>query len=174
MAEPAPQPAPGNAACQVEIPVRLVSVPVPSEGGRALSLPEKPVVACRLATEFAAWAGTVAAPVLKAARNSALTAIRTGPGFECRSRNRQPGGKPSAHGNGLALDVAGFDFADGKRLAMGADAGPAGDPALRAIRRAACGWFTTILGPGSDVFHGDHMHLDIQLHGSSDRYRICQ
>jgi hypothetical protein len=39
---------------------------------------------------------------------------------------------------------------------------------------AACGWFTTILDPGSDPAHADHLHVDIQQHGSSGRYRICQ
>jgi len=43
-----------------------------------------------------------------------------------------------------------------------------------AIRIAACGWFTTVLGPGSDEAHTDHMHVDILQHGSSDRFRICQ
>ena len=43
-----------------------------------------------------------------------------------------------------------------------------------ALRIAACGWFTTILGPGSDEAHHDHLHVDIEQHGSSDRYRICQ
>ena len=42
------------------------------------------------------------------------------------------------------------------------------------LRTAACGWFTTILGPGSDAAHATHWHLDIERHGSSDRYRICQ
>jgi hypothetical protein len=42
------------------------------------------------------------------------------------------------------------------------------------VRQAACGWFTTVLGPGSDEAHHDHLHVDIQQHGSSDRYRICQ
>src|SRR2546422_709012 len=45
---------------------------------------------------------------------------------------------------------------------------------VAAIRVAACGWFTTVLGPGSDAAHADHMHVDIMQHGSSDRYRICQ
>jgi hypothetical protein len=42
------------------------------------------------------------------------------------------------------------------------------------VRAAACGWFTTVLGPGSDAEHTDHLHVDIALHGTSDRYRICQ
>ena len=29
-------------------------------------------------------------------------------------------------------------------------------------------------GPGADASHGDHLHVDLQMHGSSDRYRICQ
>jgi hypothetical protein len=45
---------------------------------------------------------------------------------------------------------------------------------MAAFRTAACGWFTTVLGPGSDAAHADHLHLDIQPHGSSNRYRICQ
>ena len=45
---------------------------------------------------------------------------------------------------------------------------------INAVRQAACGWFTTILGPGSDASHGDHLHVDLQMHGASDRYRICQ
>ena len=32
---------------------------------------------------------------------------------------------------------------------------------------------TTILGPGTDAAHTTHWHLDIQKHGSTDRYRIC-
>jgi hypothetical protein len=28
------------------------------------------------------------------------------------------------------------------------------------MRKAACGPFNTVLGPGSDPFHGDHFHLD--------------
>ncbi|WP_099514887.1 extensin family protein [Microvirga ossetica] len=42
------------------------------------------------------------------------------------------------------------------------------------MRTAACGWFTPILGSGSDPAHADHLHLDVQQHRSSDRYRICQ
>ena len=36
------------------------------------------------------------------------------------------------------------------------------------------GWFTTILGPGTDAAHATHWHLDIMKHGSSEYYRICQ
>ena len=43
---------------------------------------------------------------------------------------------------------------------------------LEDIRKAACPHFTTVLGPGSDPYHGDHFHVDVlQRKGG---YRICQ
>jgi hypothetical protein len=45
---------------------------------------------------------------------------------------------------------------------------------VQTMRRAACGWFTTLLGPGSDAAHADHLHFDVLRHGASDDYRICE
>ena len=173
--EPASQPTAADPACAVANPVRLLSAPDAADPRRAVLLPDRPVVACRFAGPFTQWLSRIAAPVLRASRGQDLKAVRTGPGFECRSRNHQAGAKMSAHALGLALDVAGFDFADGRTLGVkpgGAD--KAAEDAFASIRTAACGWFLTVLGPGSDPFHTDHLHLDIQQHGSSDRYRICQ
>ena len=40
------------------------------------------------------------------------------------------------------------------------------------LRQSACGRFTTVLGPGSDGYHEQHIHLDvIQRHNG---YRICE
>ena len=43
---------------------------------------------------------------------------------------------------------------------------------MQTMRRAGCGWFTTILGPG-EPDHADHFHFDILRHGATDNYRIC-
>ena len=40
------------------------------------------------------------------------------------------------------------------------------------MRTAACGWFTTVLGPGSDGYHEDHIHVDLAVRVSG--YRLCQ
>lgn len=173
-AEPAPQPKADNAACAIAEPVKLVSIAAPGPTGAVITLPDGPVVACGFASSFGAWAGQVAAPVLAAHRGAVLRAIRTGPGFQCRTRDHLTGAKMSTHSLGLAIDVIGFEFADGGRLPVASPPSGKPDPAFAAIRRAACGWFTTVLGPGSDSFHADNLHLDVQLHGSSDRYRICQ
>ncbi|MFD0463084.1 extensin family protein [Microvirga aerilata] len=41
-----------------------------------------------------------------------------------------------------------------------------------AVQKAACPIFTTVLGPGSDAAHGDHLHLDLRQRKGD--YRICQ
>jgi hypothetical protein len=40
------------------------------------------------------------------------------------------------------------------------------------LREAACHRFNTVLGPGSDAYHADHIHVDLaeRAHG----YRMCQ
>src|SRR3954467_5806838 len=95
-------------------------------------------------------------------------------GFECRKCNRAASGKLSAHALGLAVDVVGFELASGARLFVTESQDSPKVTLLSALRRASCGWFTTILGPGTDAMHADHWHLDIDQHGSSASYRICQ
>ena len=172
--ETAEQPSSSNESCRIEAPVRLKAVPVPTRQGSTVRLTDEPVLACRFAGQLGHWIGDLVVPLVAGIKDTELKAVRTGPGFECRNRNRATTGKLSAHAEGLAIDIAGFEFANGATLRIKSEAGAAPDPALAALRTAACGWFTTILGPGSDEAHHDHLHVDILQHGSSDRYRICQ
>ena len=40
------------------------------------------------------------------------------------------------------------------------------------MRKSVCTRFTTVLGPGSDGYHEDHIHIDLAERRSG--YRICQ
>lgn len=179
-AESATQATPIQPGCAIDEPVRLRAVSAGPD--RRVTLPEAPMVSCALAEPLAGWIGRVVAPVLAQRAGSPLAAIRTGPGFECRTRNRQPGAKLSAHARGRAIDVSGFELAGGRALPVlgmprtGSAPDAAAEPAgtLQALRISACGWFTTVLGPGSDGFHEDHLHLDMEQRGAGGSYRICQ
>jgi hypothetical protein len=170
----ASMPVAAKAACSIQVPVRLKSVTTRARAVTEVRLPEEPVVSCEFAERLTAWLGHLVAPLVTAVMSTDLRAMRTGPGYECRNRNGAAVGKLSAHALGKAIDISGFELSSGKFIPVKPD----GDEAMRnvvdAARTAACGWFTTVLGPGSDVAHTDHLHVDIALHGTSDRYRICQ
>ena len=152
-----PSPPTGNAACRIDTPVQVTAIPVAIGGSSSITLPDRPIVACRLALAFGEWTRSAAA-LLGESRRTTLVAMTTGPGWECRSRNRQPGAPMSNHANGLALDVNTFVFADRRNLTV---SGSAGDAGFAAIRTSACSHFSTVLGPGSDGFHQDHLHVDV-------------
>jgi hypothetical protein len=172
--ESATQHAASNPACVIDTPVKLIAVPLGARPSASVRLPEEPMLACRFAERFGHFVGDLAAPLIAGRLSFDLKGVRTGPGYECRNRNRAASGHISAHALGIAVDVAGFELTNGKALPIKPNGDTRGHAAVEAIRTAACGWFTTVLGPGSDAAHSDHMHLDILTHGSSDRYRICQ
>jgi hypothetical protein len=137
-------------------------------------MPDHPLVACAFATALADYVRLVVAPLGQATLHAKVAAIETGPGYECRTQDRVAGAKISAHGHGLAVDFVAIALADKRRVLVERQIGAEEASYFRAVRTAACGWFTTVLGPGSDAFHANNMHLDIEPHGSSGSYRICQ
>jgi hypothetical protein len=160
-----------NAACMIENPVRLESLKVSGEQ-HVVGFPDRPILACRFAERFGQWVGEIAAPLI-AARLAPLRSVQTGPGHDCRNRNRAAAGKLSAHAVGQAVDIAAFTLGAGETLSITEVGDERKKRVLATIQTAACGWFTTVLGPGSDPAHATHWHFDIEKHGSSDNYRIC-
>ncbi len=122
--------------------------------------------------------GTVSAPAKPtlAYMGSGLTAIGTGPGFVCRNRYDKPGEKISEHAKGDAVDVMAFALEDGQKLSVrNSSASDKIDGALmKTLQTTLCGYFTTILGPGSNDAHKEHFHFDMGLHGASANYCICE
>jgi hypothetical protein len=139
-----------------------------------VSLPDRPLLACEFAAVLADYVRLIVAPLGQATLHAKVEAIETGPGYACRTQDRVAGAKTSAHAKGLAVDFVAIAFADKRRVLIERQAGADEAAYFRAIRTAACGWFTTVLGPGSDAFHAANMHLDVEQHGSSGSYRICE
>ena len=163
-----------NPACVIETPVRLKSIATRMRAATEVRLPEEPVVSCQYAERLADWLGRLVAPLIRGRMSADLRAVRTGPGYECRNRNGAAVGKLSEHAIGKAIDISGFELSNGKFISIKPDGDEATREVVDSVRTAACGWFTTVLGPGSDAAHTDHLHVDMVLHGTSDRYRICQ
>ncbi len=74
---------------------------------------------------------------------------------------------------------AGFVLQSGRELNVRRGWNSADDQERAFLHEAhggACGYFTTVLGPGSNAFHYNHYHLDLAMHGSTSRglRRICK
>jgi len=171
-AEAAPAPAASADGCGIAAPVRLSSVTL--LGGDMVSLPDEPLLDCSFAAVLADYVRLVVAPLGEAMLRAKVAAIETGPGYECRTQDRIAGAKISAHAKGLAVDFVAIAFADKRRVLVERQTGADEAAYFRAVRSAACGWFTTVLGPGADAFHANNMHLDIEQHGASAGYHICE
>jgi hypothetical protein len=171
-AEAAPAPAPSAEGCGIDAPVRLSSITV--MGSDVVSLPDRPLLDCEFAAVLAEYVALIVAPLGQAMLHAKVAAIETGPGYDCRTQDRVAGARISAHAKGLAVDFVAIAFADKRRLLVERQSGADEAAYFRAVRTAACGWFTTVLGPGADAFHASNMHLDVERHGSSASYRICE
>jgi hypothetical protein len=86
--------------------------------------------------------------------------------YACRPRNNVLGAKLSEHGRANAIDIGGFRLADGRKVTVLQGWNGAYDEQafLREVRGGACGIFKTVLGPGSDRHHANHLHLDLARH----------
>ena len=140
--------------CGIPDPVAISALP----GGVDLST--KAIVNCDVARNVASWLeGTVQPAARKV--GGRVTGLRVAASYDCRGRNRIKGAKLSEHGHGNAIDIAAFEIDDKRWIEVGPDWGKGADGAfLKEVRGEACGTFTTVLGPGSDPYHSDHLHLD--------------
>jgi hypothetical protein len=163
----------GTGVCHVTDPVQLRSVTTPT--GR-IDLPGTPLLNCVFARQFVVWLSDIAAPVVAGLGAAKLASISTGTSYQCRVRNGDFSGKMSEHAFGNAIDIAGIALTNKKRIEITAVADPE-DPdrrLLMALRTSACGYFTTVLGPGADAAHASHYHFDLGVHGNDSNYRICE
>jgi hypothetical protein len=147
--------------------VRLDAVVLPDH--RRVEVKPTAVLRCAMAESFAAWVRDEAAADI-APLGAALRGIETYGSYECRGRNSVIDAKLSEHGKGNAIDVRALILAGDRRTEL-TDENVA-KPLREALRDSACHRFTTVLGPGADSYHNNHVHLDIleRTHG----LRICQ
>jgi hypothetical protein len=149
--------------------VRLEAVILPNKGGRVDITPPA-VLRCTMAEAIADWVRDDLTPLAELSFGSRPRAVQSYTGYNCRPRNNIPGAMTSEHGKGNALDVGGIKLSNGKTIDL-ADQNLA--PEIREnLKASACHRFFTVLGPGSDAYHANHVHLDLRERRNG--YRICQ
>lgn len=168
-AEAEPIIAPDDRDCGVLRPLTVTSI------AQGIEVIPPATIRCETARALADWMTDFVVPASeRLSARGALTGIENGSGHICRRRNNLPDGKLSEHAFGNAFDLMAFRFADGSRIAVEpreAD-GSMAEAFQDAVRATACLEFATVLGPGSNEAHADHLHFDIIARKSG--YRVCQ
>jgi hypothetical protein len=156
----------GPGACHAEDVVQLAAI-ITTDGAK-IKLSPPATLRCEMAEAVARWVREQAEPRVRSF--GAPEELLVAASFSCRGRNNVTGAKLSEHGLANAIDLRGFTLANGKSIVL-TDA--SADKNLREqLRDTACGEFTTVLGPGSDGYHEEHIHLDHIQRRSG--YRMCQ
>lgn len=151
--------------CHIRNPVSLSALP------DGVDVAPDSMMECQYAESLAQWVSDVVRPRSSERFQSAPTKLLIGTSYQCR--DQRSGGKRSEHAFGNGVDVMGFEF--DKRPPLTIQFQPEGSPEATFqsdIRKEACGIFKTVLGPGSDADHGNHLHLDMRERKGD--YRICQ
>lgn len=153
-----------TSGCGVASAVRVRNV-----SGIALSAPA--VMNCETAKALKTWVDRGMNPAF-GGRGGGVRTIEIVGHYACRTRNNLPGAKISEHGKGRAIDIAGFTLRDGRKVTLLKDWGKgANGRSLRAMHKAACGPFGTVLGPEANKYHRDHFHFDTARYRSGSYCR---
>jgi hypothetical protein len=153
--------------CAAEDVVRLDAVI--ARDGRRIMISPPATLRCPMAESIVHWVRDEVTSVA-AKFGASMKSLMVDTSFECRSRNHVAGAKLSEHSRANAVDVRGFTLADGTDVVL-TDAAVNKQARIH-LRETACARFTTVLGPGSDGYHENHVHLDLLERRSG--YRICQ
>ncbi|CAL75992.1 conserved hypothetical protein [Bradyrhizobium sp. ORS 278] len=164
---PSIPPIKGPGACGGDDLVRLEAVVLPDK--RRVALTPAATMRCTMAAAVANWVRGDLAP-LAARLGSPIAALDNYDSYQCRGRNNIAGAQMSEHGRANALDVRGFKLSDGRMIELTDRTQPR--ELREAVLHSVCAQFATVLGPDSDWYHEDHIHLDLAERRSN--YRICQ
>ena len=147
--------------------IRLNAILLPNR--KRVEVRPTAVLRCAMAESFAAWVRDEASDYVTA-MGDALRSVDTYGSYECRGRNWVAEAKLSEHGKGNAIDLRALVLADGRHITLTDET--VSKPLRDDLRDSACHRFTTVLGPGADGHHNDHIHLDSLERNNGAR--ICQ
>lgn len=164
----------GPGICGLTMPLKVTAL---ADGTVALNTTQ--TIGCPMTAAMDRWLAESVQPVAMARFGQPVAQIKSMGAYACRSMNNQGGARLSEHGFGNAIDIGAFVLRDGREITIvkGWTRGDDQEKAfLREVHAGACGIFTTVLSPGSNSFHYNHIHLDLAMHGntSTGPRRYCK
>jgi hypothetical protein len=157
----------GARGCGASDVVRLEGILLSDNTRIAMSPPA--TMRCTMAEAIAHWVRDDVAPAFAKA-GPPIRALDNYASYDCRGRNNVATARTSEHGYANALDVRGVRLADGKFVQFTDRV--VNREIREELRKDACARFMTVLGPGSDGHHEEHIHLDLAERVRN--YKLCQ
>jgi hypothetical protein len=131
---------------------------------------------CPLTEALEAWLQETVQPAALKWVGSPVVEISQISNYACRKRNNFGKGY-SEHAFGNALDISGYKFANGRETTYAGHA-KNGPEDIRGfydeIFASACQRFTTLLGPGFNLLHYNHIHVDLALVAPDKSPKMCK
>jgi hypothetical protein len=164
------RPPPAAPAPRYEPPKLGPARPMPVTNVTASVTPPA-TLACPLVSALDRWVAEGVQPAAWRWFNQPVVEIKQISSYSCRGMVGSGTHHISEHAFGNALDVAGFVLADGRKIMVksGWSGSPEESGFLHDVQGSACDLFTTVLAPGYNVYHYNHIHVDLMRRSSGRR-----
>jgi hypothetical protein len=162
----------GPGVCGLDVPLKVSGL---SGGKVGLSPPA--TIGCPLTAALDRWMRASVQPAAYRYYGRPVVEIKQIASYGCRGRNGNNYGHISEHAFGNALDIAGFRLAGGEEISVyrGWWKGGQRERAfLQAVMAGACNEFYTVLGPGGDRHHYNHIHVDLLQSNARNGRHYCK
>ena len=155
-------------------PLGPPNAPMVTASAVPVELQPPATLACPIVSALDQWIAAAVQPAALRWFRQPVVEIKQISAYSCRGMNGDPSAHISEHAFGNALDVAEFDLADGHKISVqyGWKGTPEEQGFLHDVQLAACEQFTTVLAPGANVYHYNHIHVDLMRHYSGRH--ICE
>jgi len=146
----------------------------PLTSGGPVEVKPAATLACPIVSALDRWIAASVQPAALRWFRQPVVEIKQISAYSCRGMNGDPNAHVSEHAFGNALDIAEFTLADGHRISVqyGWRGSPEEQGFLHDVQLAACEQFSTVLAPGANVYHYNHIHVDLMRHAS--HRHICE
>ncbi len=164
----------GPGICGLNHPFKVYAL-----AGGTVKLNSASILDCSMIPALDGWIRDTVQPDAQARFGEPVAQINTMGTYACRGINNESSTKLSEHAFGNAMDVGAFVLASGREVNVmrgWKSADPQESAFLHDAHAGACPVFTTVLGPGANVFHYNHIHVDLAMHGGTSRgpRRYCK
>jgi hypothetical protein len=143
----------------------------PASPATPVALTPPATLACPIVSALDRWVSEGVQPAALHWFGTPVTAIKQISAYSCRDMVGTRSEHISEHAFGNAIDIAGFTFADGRSISVrdGWHGSPEEQGFLHDVQLYACETFTTVLAPGYNAAHYNHIHVDLMRRASGRR-----